>query len=245
MYFVHNVWKYSFLPWLLISDELTKWWSDHVLFFQLVCMKRRLDRILENHFYSCLQPYGSMFDQRSNRWCLRFHTDQMKPNCRRWKGQRSPAMRLRSCLITVSMSFCLSLSIFLKLKTLFFLLISFILEIQNKGQDKKGLLRETKQVRWILVKRWRGFCAVSIVVCTESLEKNQQVYSCSLVWESKKCKFSGTHSGLCVCVCVKCHKFILEFVFILLQHCGLLRTSKKVGGSIRPKKPQQGASSWV
>lgn len=39
-------------------------------------------------------------------------------------------MRLRSCLMMVSMSFCLSLSVFLNwAKTLFFLLVSFILEM--------------------------------------------------------------------------------------------------------------------
>lgn len=44
-------------------------------------------------------------------------------------------MRPRSCLMTVSMSFCLSLSVFRNwAKTLFFLLVSLILENRDKSE---------------------------------------------------------------------------------------------------------------
>lgn len=46
-------------------------------------------------------------------------------------------MRLRSCLMTVSMSFCLSLSVFRNwAKTLFFLLVSLILENRDKRENR-------------------------------------------------------------------------------------------------------------
>lgn len=54
-------------------------------------------------------------------------------------------MRLRSCLMMVSMSFCLSLSVFRNCaKTLFFLLVSLILIIENKN---KGIDKETEEMK--------------------------------------------------------------------------------------------------
>ena len=68
-------------------------------------------------------------------------------------------MRLRSCLMMVSMSFCLSLSVFLNwAKTLFFLLVSLILEIRkdrwryggseriNKGESERNERKKKKKL---------------------------------------------------------------------------------------------------
>lgn len=64
-------------------------------------------------------------------------------------------MRLRSCLMMVSMSFCLSLSVFLNwAKTLFFLLVSLILEMDSekvmdgekpKRQDEEGNCKDKEK----------------------------------------------------------------------------------------------------
>lgn len=71
------------------------------------------------------------------------------------------AMRLRSCLMTVSMSFCLSLSVFLNwAKTLFFLLVSFILEMGlwvgwGGQRNKQGGKKSQAEIKKILKKSIR------------------------------------------------------------------------------------------
>lgn len=93
-------------------------------------------------------------------------------------------MRLRSCLMMVSMSFCLSLSVFLNwAKTLFFLLVSFILEMgcgwvsKNKQGGKKSQSEIKKKILKKSIRDKKGSIFTGLFISCN--QENTSLRACS------------------------------------------------------------------
>lgn len=141
-------------------------------------------------------------------------------------------MRLRSCLMTVSMSFCRSRSVFLNwAKTLFFLLVSFILEVEAKVENEDWKRKE-KDAR--LISHSQCSDAVS------SSANGQYGHTQSPVREEKRC---FAFKVWCVCVCAQCH--MRRCVCFVAEHWTVLDLQEFRGPqqTRRDETPRQGASS--
>lgn len=148
-------------------------------------------------------------------------------------------MRLRSCLMMVSMSFCLSLSVFLNwAKTLFFLLVSFILEMGCGwvSKNKQGRKKSQSEIKKDFKEINQGQIRINIYWAVHFMQSGKQVYEHaqnkhtsllrSPIWEEK-----NLHCHMCISACI-------FFLYSLAEHWSVT-TSRKFGGPADQTNPSR------